>query len=142
MSISYGVKKKVIVKNGKAQTLYYAVPAAIQKRGKGIDERRLAYELAERSSLTAGDALSVFGQLPALIVKHISNGRTIHIAGLGIFFPGITSEGCESPEDCTPEKVKVTRVCFRADEELIRQVKGADFFSIQFNEEKKANSQK
>ena len=137
MAINYSVRKKVYKSDNEAKELYYAVPKAVQKRGRGIDEAHLAKELANRSSLTSGDVLSVLEQITGKIAEHLKEGRTVNIRGLGTFFIAITSEGCETREECTTDKVRVSRVCFKADKNLSTNVKKAKFVSLELSEEKK-----
>lgn len=137
MAINYSVRKKVNKNKGAEEELYYAVPKALQKAGQGVNEVQLARELADISSLTAGDVLSVLELLSGKVASHLKEGRTIHIRGLGTFFTGITSEGCATREECTADKVRVSRICFKADKELSNEVKHTKFISIELNEEKK-----
>lgn len=137
MAINYSVKKKVYKSGEEFKELYFAVPKAIQSRGDGVDERDLALEMERISSLSAGDVLSVLELLSGRIARHLRDGRTVNIHGLGTFFVGISSEGVSSPHECTAEKVKVTRVCYKADKELSNSVKQAKFFSLELKEEKK-----
>lgn len=137
MAINYVVTQK-IDKTGKIpKVLYYAAGKVIQKPGNGVDIYRLADELAERSSLSPGDVLSVLRQLPDRIVEHLQSGRTVNIQGLGTFIASLTSEGFETPEEVTADKVRVNRVCYRADKGLTHEVKKAKFMSFQLKEMKK-----
>ncbi|MEG1562593.1 MAG: HU family DNA-binding protein [Bacteroides sp.] len=135
MPINYVVTKKVDKSQGTIKELYYATTRAIQKRP--IDSSRIAQQLAERSSLQDGDAMSVLVQLSDIIAQHLQEGRTVKIDGLGNFYPTISSEGVEKPEECTAEKVRVARICFKAAPTFLKRVKRAGFFSFQLQEEKK-----
>lgn len=137
MAINYSVKKKVDKSGGELKERYYAVPKSLQSRGDGVDEHQLALEMEHISSLTAGDVLSVLEQLSRRIDEHLRNGRTVNIRGLGTFFVGITSEPVDAPEACTADKVKVTRICYKADKNMAKRVKKAKFVSVELNEEKK-----
>ncbi|NDV66794.1 DNA-binding protein [Bacteroides sp. 224] len=134
MPINYVIRKKVDKTNKIPRELYYAVPKAFQKKGEGVDEMQLAEELHNRSSLSKGETLSVLVQLTDRIAHHLKEGRTITIRGLGTFYPSITSEGFETPEECSPGKVKVSRVCFRASKYLNEEVKKTKFVSLEWNE--------
>ncbi|WP_455592338.1 HU family DNA-binding protein [Bacteroides sp.] len=129
MTINYSIRKKVDKTKEEVKELYYAVPKAVQGR-EGIDEKRLAEDIQDQSSLMAGDVLSALQQLPNIIAHHIKNGRTVTIHGLGTFYPALSSEGFETPEECTPNKVKLTRVCFRADKKFTNTVRNCDFHSF------------
>lgn len=136
MTINYSIRKKVDKTKEKVKELYYAVPTAIQGR-EGVDEKELAQDIQDQSSLMAGDVLSALQQLPNIIAHHLKNGRTVNIHGLGTFYPALTSEGAETPEECTPNKVRLTRVCFRADKKFTNTVKNCNFNSFQLEELRK-----
>ena len=92
MPINYVVRKKKDQSGNEVKELYYAVPSAIQN--KGVSEKQLAEDLHDNSSLSAGDVLSVLEQLPKAIARHMKEGRTVTIRGLGTFVPGLKpSEG-------------------------------------------------
>ena len=129
MPINYVVRKKKDQSGNEVKELYYAVPSAIQN--KGVSEKQLAEDLHDNSSLSAGDVLSVLEQLPKAIARLMKEGRTVTIRGLGTFYPALSSEGCETPEECTPNKVRLTRICFRADTAFTYDVKHCEFESMQ-----------
>ena len=95
MPINYVVRKKKDQSGNEVKELYYAVPSAIQN--KGVSEKQLAEDLHDNSSLSAGGVLSVLEQLPKAIARHMKEGRTVTIRGLGTFYPALSSEGCETP---------------------------------------------
>lgn len=136
MPINYVVTKKVDKTQGTIKERYYACTRAMQK--KPIDSVRIAEELAERSSLQNGDAMSVLVQLSGIIAEHLRDGRTVSITGLGNFYPTVTSEGVEKPEECTAEKVWVARICFKAAPAFLKKVRMTKFFSFQLQEGRKA----
>lgn len=135
MPINYVVTKKVDKSKGVTKELYYAATRALQR--KPVNSNRISEQLAERSSLQNGDALSVLSQLSDIIAEHLREGRTVSIDGLGNFYPSITSEGVETPEECTASKVKLSRICFKAAPVLMRKVKKTKFISLQIRFAKK-----
>ncbi len=116
MAILYVACKKVFKIAGKLKSLYYIVPKALQK--KGVTEREIGERIALKSSLTAGDVVSTLIQLPKEIADELKMGRTVTFEGLGTFYVAVSSEGAETPEECTPRTIRSHRVCFRADEKL------------------------
>lgn len=136
MPINYVVTKKVDKTQGTIKERYFACSRALQK--KPIDSTRIAEELAAKSSLQNGDAMSVLTQLSGIIAKHLQDGRTVSINGLGNFYPTITSEAVDKPEECTAEKVWVARICFKAAPAFLKKVRMTNFFSFQLQEERKA----
>ena len=89
MPINYVVRKKKDQSGNEVKELYYAVPSAIQN--KGVSEKQLAEDLHDNSSLSAGDVLSVLEQLPKAIARHMKEGRTVTIRGLGTFYRADTA---------------------------------------------------
>lgn len=129
MPINYVVTKKIDKSKGTVRELYYASTQALQN--KPVNSTQIAEQLAARSSLQNGDAMSVLVQLSDIIAEHLREGRTISIDGLGNFFPSITSEGVKTPEECTANKVKLSRICFKAAPVLVRKVRQTSFISLQ-----------
>lgn len=134
MPINYTVTKKVDKTGSEVKELYYATTRAMQK--KPIKSLQIANQLAERSSLQNGDALSVLTQLSDIIARHLKEGRTVCIDGLGNFYPTISSEGVEKPEECTANKVWVSRICFKAAPSFLNNVRRTNFVSMQLTYEK------
>ena len=137
MPINYAVKKKVYKHGKEPKELYFAVPKALQSRGNGVDEHDLALEMEQISALSAGDALSALELMSRCIARNLCDGRTVTIRGLGTFFVGLSSEGVPTPEECTADKVKVTRVCYKADKAMANKVKDATFVSVELKAGKK-----
>ena len=117
MSMNYVVRKKVDKSGDKEVVRYYAASKVLQPEPVSNDE--LAKRLAFVSSLQVGDAQSV-------------------LVRLGNFFPSITSEPVERIEDCTADKVRISRICFRAAGSFMQRVcRHLDLFSFQVQELKK-----
>ena len=138
MPINYVVTRKVDKSQGVTKERYYACTRAVQK--KPINNVRLAEQLAERSSLQNGDAISVLVQLTDILADHLREGRTVSINGLGNFYPTVTSEGVEKPEECTADKVWVARICFKAAPAFLKKVRNTNFFSFQLQEGRKSSA--
>lgn len=140
MPIHYVVTKKVDKTGGEIKERYYATTKALQK--KPVDNNIIAGQLAERSSLQNGDALSVLVQLSDIIAEHLRQGRTVSINGLGNFYPTISSEGVDKPEECTADKVRVSRICFKAAPAFLKRIRMTHFFSFQVRDKRKAVTKK
>lgn len=110
----YVVRPKVDKSSEEEKTRYYGVPVL----SGTVTEDDLAREISERSSLTPADVLAAISSISDLMQKHLSDGRSVNLKGIGIFSVSATSEGCDTPEECTPAKVKAQRICFRADNAL------------------------
>ncbi|NDV59751.1 HU family DNA-binding protein [Bacteroides sp. 519] len=132
MPVLYVARKKTFSIKGILKSLYFIVPKALQK--KGVSENELADSLAELSSLSPGDVLSVLRLLPAQIAKEIKNGRTVTIDGLGTFYIAVSSDGAETPEECKPKNIRSYRVCFRADDTMKNHMLNCKFERIPDND--------
>lgn len=136
MSMNYVVRKKVDKSGDKEVVRYYAASKVLQP--EPVSNEEIARRLAEVSSLQAGDAYSVLVQLPDVIADFLASGRTVNIKGLGNFFPAITSEPVERIEDCTVDKVRISRICFKAAGSLMTRIyRHLDLFSLQVQDLKK-----
>ncbi|MEY8722316.1 HU family DNA-binding protein [Bacteroides stercorirosoris] len=141
MTMNYVVRKKVDKSKGKAVVRYYAASKVLQP--EPVSNEEIAKRLAEISSLQVGDAQSVLVQLPDIIADFLASGRTVNIRGLGNFFPAITSEPVERVEDCTADKVRISRICFKAAGSFVKRIyKNLDLFSFQVRELKKEQKKK
>lgn len=110
----YVVRTKKNVLRGEERVLYYGVPVS----SGVIDLKYIANEVSARSSLTPEDVIAAISAVARLTRKHLVDGDTVNLNGLGLFTVSASSEGCETPEECTPAKVKAMRVCFKADREM------------------------
>ena len=132
MSMNYVVRKKVDKSGDKEVVRYYAASKVLQPEPVSNDE--LAKRLAFVSSLQVGDAQSVLVQLPDIIADYLASGRK----GLGNFYPAITSEPVERIEECTADKVRISRICFKAAGSFMQRIyRHLDLFSFQVQELKK-----
>ncbi len=129
MPINYVLRKKVDKSQKEVKELYYATTKALQKQP--VDSIQIANELAERSSLQNGDALSALIQLSDIIATHLREGRTVSLKDLGNFYPSITSEGVVHPKECTANKVWISKICFKSAPSFLQKVRKAHFVSSQ-----------
>lgn len=125
MSILYVARKKVFRVAGKLKSLYYIVPRVLQR--KGVTQLEIGERIAMKSSLSVGDVVSTLIQLPKEIADELKMGRTVTFEGLGTFYVAVSSEGAETPEECTPRTIRSHRVCFRADEKLKKYMADCKF---------------
>lgn len=93
---------------------YYGVPVLSGQ----VTSDEMAVEICERSSLTEADVIAAIHSLKRLIQEYLSYGKSVRLEGIGTFYVSASSKACETPEECTPAKVKAQRVCFTADREL------------------------
>jgi len=112
----YVVRTKKSVLGEKEKVLYYGVPVS----SGVIDLAYIAEEASVRSSLTPEDVIAAISTVARLTRSHLAQGDTVNLSGFGLFTVSASSEGCKTPEECTPAKVKPIRVCYKADPEMRR----------------------
>ena len=61
--------------------------------GKPADTEELAGRLSAMSTVSKGDVFAVLSDLPDVMADILSNGRVVHIDGLGSFYLACTSRG-------------------------------------------------
>ena len=131
MSMNYVVRKKVDKSGDKEVVRYYAASKVLQPEPVSNDE--LAKRLAFVSSLQVGDAQSGAGATAGYYSG--LSGQWTHGEHQGTWklFPSITSEPVERIEDCTADKVRISRICFRAAGSFMQRVcRHLDLFSFRF----------
>lgn len=116
---------------GEKTAKYYAVPV----RSGEISTRQLAKDLTKISSLSEGDVYAALIGLSGLVEQYLHEGYSVRLDNLGLFTISATSEGFDTPEECTPRRVKAKKICFRADKELKSNLK---FVSFEREKEKKS----
>lgn len=122
MAFRYRVKTKCSALKEK-EIKYYAVPI----RNEKVHIDYLAEELSHRCSLSKGDILSTLSGLVDLMEEHLHNGDSVYLDNLGIFTLSATSDGFNTPEECTPSKVRAQKICFRADNKLKKNLQFVQF---------------
>jgi len=112
----YVVRSKVDKSGDEEKKRYYGIPVI----SGTVTEEELAEEISERCSLTPADVLATINALSQSMQNHLSNGYSVRLKGMGTFSLSASSEGADTPEECTPSKMKAQRICFRADNILKR----------------------
>ena len=79
-------KKQQLKSNGK----WYPKSVTI---GRPVDTDTVAKKLADQSSLSVGDVLSVLKLLGGVIGDYMNNGRSVKLEGLGTFYYTANAEG-------------------------------------------------
>ena len=83
------------------------------KKVQTIDLDYIANELAEKSSISKGDVISIITNLTDLVPKELSNGRTVNLGKLGTFWLNISSKGYDNEQEVSPEAIKKVNVRFK-----------------------------
>jgi predicted histone-like DNA-binding protein len=107
------------------------------KRGRKIETEDISEDIAVHSSLGAGEILSVLNYLGKDIGKHLASGRAVYLRGLGTFKMSISSEGVESSESWSSNKIKKRYVAFTPDRLITRAITNAEFVRVKNTAETK-----
>lgn len=131
MSIPYLVRKKADLTSGERKEQWYAVQKKMQERG-GVNLRKLSERLSKQSNFPQGMIMGILSELGEAIEEILGDGQSVTIPGLGTFQTALTSPGFETPEQVTPGKVELTRVCFKADRMMTARLKKQARYRIPF----------
>lgn len=122
MAFRYELKSKRSALGDK-KTLYYAQPI----RTGEVSTRQLAREISKRSTLSEADVRATLIALSETMQDFLHDGYSVRLDDLGRFTISVTSDGFESPDQCHPKQVRANKICFMADKELKRNLKGIEF---------------
>ena len=88
-----------------------------------IDTRKLSEIIAETSSLSRGDILSVLAQLETVIGWALQEGNAVQLGDLGRFVLGIKATAMNTPEEVDAGTVKRVYVRFVPSVYFLRKIK-------------------
>ena len=74
--------------------------------------------MQDRSSLSIGDIKSTMQNFVEKLKEQLLEGKSVNIAGLGVFLLAAKSKGEEKAEDVTAKSVDSVRIFFQANKEL------------------------
>ena len=86
--------------------------------GQSVNLKYIAQKMQDRSSLSVGDIKSVIQNFVEKMKEQLLEGKTVNIAGLGVFLLAAKSKGEEKAEDVTAKSVDSVRIFFQANKEL------------------------
>ena len=86
--------------------------------GQTVDLVFIAQKMQDRSSLSIGDIKSTMQNFVEKLKEQLLEGKTVNIAGLGVFLLAAKSKGEEKAEDVTAKSVDSVRIFFQANKEL------------------------
>lgn len=97
---------------------YYASPRLTGKRGL----KDLSKDLAEVSSLSAGDVQNVIVNLIDQLPKWLMQGNSVKLDGFGSFRLSFSSDGVETKDDVNANLIKDIRIIFDADDQIKERI--------------------
>ena len=88
--------------------------------GQSVDLAFIAQKMQDRSSLSIGDIKSTMQNFVEKLKEQLLEGKTVNIAGLGVFILAAKSKGEEKADDVTAKSVelKISKAATRAGERL------------------------
>lgn len=86
--------------------------------GQSVDLAFIAQKMQDRSSLSIGDIKSTMQNFVEKLKEQLLEGKTVNIAGLGVFMLAAKSKGEEKAGDVTAKSVESVRIFFQANKEL------------------------
>lgn len=86
--------------------------------GQTVDLAFIAQKMQDRSSLSIGDIKSTMQNFVEKLKEQLLEGKTVNVAGLGVFMLAAKSKGSDKAEDITAKSVDSVRIYFQANKEL------------------------
>lgn len=119
MPIFYQVQRRTSSFEQERKSRYYL----IAKSWDSIGYDELIENMVRHASLTPSEARSALDYLLETIPDMLKLGHTVRLGNLGYLRPIIRSEGSDTPEEATVNKVKDVRVRFIPGKKLREEIK-------------------
>lgn len=78
-----------------------------------IDLQTLLQQTAKASNMHVVDAIRLYYNLEILVQKELEAGKVVRLGGIGSFQIGISSNGCNTPQEVTPKQITKAKVNYR-----------------------------
>lgn len=109
---------------------YYPATAAMSE-SNSVNSIEIAKMLADKSSISVGDALAMLETLPDVIAEVLCAGKSIRIKGLCSLNTALRSKNKVGSADAlTPDQVVINKVSFRPSPNLMKKVREAKLVRI------------
>ena len=118
MSIHYVIKSKKNLMQPDAAPKFHPVSKSL----KPISRDFLIKDMVKNTSLTYQEAATGIDYLFESIPKYLSLGFTVQIGKIGYFRIAFRTEGSETPEEVTADKIKRKRLIFVCGREIREMV--------------------
>ena len=126
MSIEYKVIERVNPQD-RTKKKYYA-SANITGR---TSTRHLCKEVEQLSALSGAEVRGVLYTLSELLPKHLAQGRSVEIEGIGTFRISLISEGEDKAVDVDTRSIQGPRFIFNPSKELLQGIQNLHYKKIQ-----------
>ena len=125
MSLCFNVVPKVDPRSPRSGgRRYYAVLKSLGL----LDEREVARQLSEETTMTPKEAEFSIHQFEKILIRNLLNGHTVKVGELGSFSLTINSTGCDAAEDVSVDCIKNVNLNFRPSERIKQAVNSAEFY--------------
>ena len=86
--------------------------------GQSVGLRFISDKISDNSSLSRGDVVSVVQNFVEKLKEQLLEGKSVNIAGLGVFTLSLKSKGEEKLDEVKAKSVRAVRICFQASKDL------------------------
>ncbi|WP_282037708.1 HU family DNA-binding protein [Saccharicrinis aurantiacus] len=116
-----GVKYKSVAKKNprNAEDIKYYIQ---QVRNETIGRREFEVAIIEKTALSKAEARGVLVTIADVIREELLRGNAVKLEDLGTFSLRLKSEGAETPEEVTANKLKNVSVGYRPSGELVESI--------------------
>lgn len=92
-----------------------------------VEQKKMFDDIANAASVTRGDILNVFDNLPVVFQRYLSLGMSVKIDGLGIFKPFVRGTPSPTAKDVTTKDITSQGINFIAARALMEEAKKWDY---------------
>ncbi|NHW58857.1 DUF4496 domain-containing protein, partial [Escherichia coli] len=92
-----------------------------------VNQKSLAKEISGRSSLTAGDVNNVIQNLLDILPSKLVEGNSVQLGDFGTFRISFSSEGADTEQKFTTDKIKGIKVLFTPSTEFKKTLSDMKF---------------
>lgn len=91
-----------------------------------VDFKTLLQETAKTCNMSLVDVNRLYYNLEAIMQQKLEAGKVVRLGGIGSFQIGISSNGCDTPEEVTPNQINKAKINFRPGtpfKEMLKELK-------------------
>ena len=123
MAIKYGLMERIKPGDPSAPRKHYAIA---QSSGD-VKLRQLSKRIAEISTVSGIDTLAVLESLLSVIPEYLLDGKIVRLGDFGSFRLTLSSEGTETAETFSKDKIKSVNLNFRPGKQIRNALKTVEY---------------
>ncbi len=108
MTVQFTTTSKKDFRTPEAPPKFYALAKSIGR----ADKDRISTLVARMSSMSSTDSIGMMEAFLTIVPDELAEGRIVELGDFGSFRIGLSSEGSETPEEVTADKITGARVIF------------------------------